>query len=91
MAFGVKSCIGGAGPMTAHNAVLDAKGLKCPLPVLRARKAMQPLQDGGVLRIEATDPGAVGDFVHFCEATGHKLVEQSREGDVYVFLIRKSG
>ncbi len=69
---------------------LDTKGLKCPLPVLRARKAMQALAPGEVLRIEATDPGAVKDFAHFCAATGHRMVEQSETQGVYVFLIRKS-
>ena len=51
-------------------AFLDAKGMKCPLPVLRARKAMQALPVGGLLRIEATDPGADKDFAHFCAAIG---------------------
>jgi tRNA 2-thiouridine synthesizing protein A len=72
-------------------AFLDAKGMKCPLPVLRARKAMQALPAGGLLRIEATDPGADKDFVHFCAATGHELVESGREGEVLRFLIRKRG
>lgn len=70
---------------------LDTKGLRCPLPVLRARKAIKALGPGESLRIEATDPGAVKDFAHFCRATGHTLVEQSAAGGVYVFVIRKSG
>ena len=70
---------------------LDAKGLKCPLPVLRARKAMQGVAPGGLLRVEATDPGADQDFVHFCSAAGHQLVESRRDGDVLHFLIRKAG
>jgi tRNA 2-thiouridine synthesizing protein A len=69
--------------------ILDAKGLKCPLPVLRARKAMKEIPRGEVLQVLATDPGAVTDFAHFCETTGHELVESTREGDVYRFLIRK--
>jgi len=71
-------------------AVLDAKGLKCPLPVLRARRAMKDVPDGELLEVWATDPGAVKDFAHFCEATGHQLVESSQDGDVYRFLIRKA-
>ena len=55
--------------------ILDAKGLKCPLPVLRARKAMKEVAPGGLLQVLATDPGAVKDFAHFCETTGHALVE----------------
>ena len=69
--------------------VLDAKGLKCPLPVLRARKAMKDVRPGELLQVLATDPGAVKDFAHFCETTGHQLVESTQEGDVYCFLIRK--
>lgn len=71
--------------------LLDAKGLKCPLPVLKARKAMRALPTGGVLRVLATDPGAAKDFAHFCKTTGHQLLASSEEGDVLTFDIRKSG
>ncbi len=71
--------------------VLDAQGLLCPLPVLRARRAMKEVAPGGLLRVLATDPGAVKDFRHFCEATGSTLVESSQDGGVYTFLIRKAG
>lgn len=70
--------------------VLDTKGLKCPLPVLRARKALKDVAPGELLRILATDPGSVKDFAHFCDTTGHRLVESGQDGDVYTFLIRKS-
>jgi len=70
--------------------ILDAKGLKCPLPVLRARKAMKEVAPGGLLQVLATDPGAVMDFAHFCKTTGHDLVESKQEGDVFSFLIRKA-
>lgn len=70
--------------------IVDAKGLKCPLPVLRARKAMKEVVAGGLLQVLATDPGAVKDFAHFCETTGCELVESKQEGDVYIFLIRKA-
>ena len=71
---------------------LDATGLICPLPVLRARKAMRDVVPGGLLEVRATDPAAVKDFANFCEATGHTLVE-SRQDDagVYVFVMRKAG
>ena len=59
--------------------LLDAKGLKCPLPVLRARKAMRDVPVGGLLRVLATDPQADQDFRHFCKVTGHDMVEQARE------------
>ncbi|RMD62339.1 MAG: sulfurtransferase TusA family protein [Alphaproteobacteria bacterium] len=69
--------------------VLDAKGLRCPLPVLRARKAMKPLAPGDILEVHATDPGAVQDFRAFCETTGDELVRVSEADGVYVFQIRK--
>jgi tRNA 2-thiouridine synthesizing protein A len=70
---------------------LDARDLKCPLPVLRARKAMKDVPTGGLLEVQATDPGAPADFEAFCETTGHKL-EASEEADgVYTLRIRKSG
>jgi tRNA 2-thiouridine synthesizing protein A len=69
--------------------LLDTRGLKCPLPVLRARKAMQNVAPGGVLRVLATDPGTVRDFQAFCAATGHELVEQAEEAGEFRFRIRK--
>lgn len=70
--------------------VLDTKGLKCPLPVLKARKVLKDVAPGGLLEVLATDPGATKDFAHFCEATGCELVEagEGRDG-VLRFLIRK--
>ena len=70
--------------------ILDAKGLKCPLPVLRARKAMKEVAPGGLLQVLATDPGAVKDFAHFCETTGNQLVENRRDGDVYILTIKRA-
>ena len=70
--------------------VLDVKGLKCPLPVLRANKAIKPLPAGAVLEIHATDPGTVEDFKAYCETTGHELLESRQEAGVYSFVIRKS-
>ena len=68
---------------------LDTKGLKCPLPVLRARRAMKELAADDVLRIEATDPGSVQDFAAFCETTGHELLDSTESDGVYAFRIRK--
>lgn len=70
--------------------ILDAKGLRCPLPVLKARKAMKNLPPGGVLRVFATDPGAVQDFRHFCETTGHVLLASDEAAGVFSFEIEKS-
>jgi tRNA 2-thiouridine synthesizing protein A len=71
--------------------VLDTRGLKCPLPVLRARKAMQGVAPGGVLRVLATDPGTVRDFQAFCVATGHELLDHGEEDGELRFRIRKAG
>ena len=70
-------------------AVLDVKGLKCPLPVLRAKKALAPLEPGAILDVEATDPAALKDFPAFCEMTGNVLLESTAEGEVLRFRIRK--
>ena len=67
---------------------LDAKGLNCPLPILKARKALKEVPAGGTLEILATDPGSVADFEAFCRQTGNELVESKSEGGVYTFLIR---
>ena len=64
--------------MTTHT--LDAKDLTCPLPVLRARKAMKHLAPGDILEVAATDPAAVRDFPAFCEATGNELVSAEQTG-----------
>lgn len=71
--------------------VLDAKGLNCPLPILRAKKAIKELPTGGTLEVLATDPGAVKDFEAFCRTTGNELVEHHVDGNVFVFTIRHIG
>ncbi len=71
--------------------VLDVKGLVCPLPVLRANKAMREVAPGEVLEVLATDPGTVKDFEAFCRTTGHALVASNETDGVYTFLIRKKG
>lgn len=71
--------------------VLDARGLKCPLPILRARKAMKSLADGDVLVVLATDPGAGPDFEAFCATTGHRLVASSERDGVLTIEIAKVG
>lgn len=71
---------------------LDAKGLNCPLPILRAKKAIKGMDTGATLEVEATDPGSVKDFEAFCRVTGNDLLESSEEdGGVYRFLIKKNG
>ena len=70
---------------------LDATGLLCPLPVLKARRALKSVPAGGVLEVLATDPGAVKDFEHFCHTTGCDLLESSEAAGVLRFLLRKPG
>ena len=72
--------------MSEH--LLDAKGLNCPLPILKARKALKDVPSGETLEILATDPGSVADFQAFCRQTGNELVEHSQDDDVYRFLIK---
>ena len=71
--------------------LLDATGLKCPIPVLKARKVVRGLVPGDTLEVLSTDPGSVPDFEAFCETGGHQLVEHSKDGEVFRFLIRISG
>jgi len=69
---------------------LDATGLLCPLPVLKARKRLQSLAAGEVLRVLADDPAAVVDMPHFCAEAGHDLIAADHSGAVQSYLIRKS-
>ena len=70
---------------------VDTKGLNCPIPILRAKKAIVALDAGDVLEVLATDPGAVKDFEAFSRATGHELMESTEDGGVFKFLIKKVG
>jgi tRNA 2-thiouridine synthesizing protein A len=69
--------------------VLDVKGLNCPLPILRAKKALKDVPAGGTLQVLATDPGAVKDFEAFCRTTGNELLESTMQGSVYSFTIKR--
>ncbi|MGB5333057.1 MAG: sulfurtransferase TusA family protein [Woeseiaceae bacterium] len=69
---------------------LDAKGMNCPLPILKAKKALKDVPTDGTLEILATDPGSVADFEAFCRQTGNELMEHSEDGGIYRFLIKKS-
>lgn len=69
---------------------LDARNLNCPLPILKAKRALAEVPAGGVLEVLATDPGSPDDFIAFCDSTGHELLEQSKSNDdVFRFLIRR--
>lgn len=69
---------------------LDLKGLKCPLPVLKTKKAMARLASGARIVIDATDPMAAIDIPHFCNESGHRLVSQDITGDCRRFVIEKA-
>lgn len=70
--------------------LLDLKGLNCPLPVMKTKKALRDLPRGQTLEVLATDPGAVEDFKAFCETTGNQLIESTQNGDTYRFLIKRA-
>ncbi len=69
---------------------LDARGLNCPLPILRAKKALNAMSSGQVLHILATDPGAVKDFQAFAKQTGNQLLESSEANGEFSFMIKKA-
>lgn len=73
----------------AHDQELDASGLNCPLPILRAKKTLNAMSAGQVLHVVATDPGSVKDFDAFAKQTGNELVESREEGGKFHFLIKK--
>lgn len=68
--------------------LLDARGLACPLPVLKAKKAIRKVPADGLLKVLSTDPGSVKDFQAFCDVTGHRLESSSDADGVFEFLIR---
>jgi tRNA 2-thiouridine synthesizing protein A len=68
---------------------LDARGLNCPLPILKAKKALKDVPQGGALEVLATDPGSVADFAAFCRTTGLTLAESGEAAGVFRFVIRR--
>ena len=68
---------------------LDARGLNCPLPILKTKKALAEMTSGEVLRVQATDPGSVRDFQAFAKQTGNELVQQDKAGDVFIFFMKR--
>ncbi|MDM8561461.1 sulfurtransferase TusA family protein [Candidatus Parabeggiatoa sp. HSG14] len=75
--------------MPNHDQELDASGLNCPLPILRAKKTLNGMESGQILRIIATDPGSIKDFDAFAKQTGNDLLESSEEGGKYIFFLKK--
>ena len=68
---------------------LDARGLNCPLPILKTKKALADMTSGQVLRVQATDPGSVRDFQAFAKQTGNHLLEQSQENEIFTFFMQR--
>tara|TARA_Y100000031_G_scaffold141183_1_gene169478 strand:+ start:523 stop:747 length:225 start_codon:yes stop_codon:yes gene_type:complete len=69
---------------------LDTKGMNCPLPILKTRKAIKEIAVGDTLQVLSTDPGSVQDFEAFCRSTGNELLESDEENGIFIFLIRKT-
>lgn len=76
--------------MANFDTELDASGLNCPLPILRAKKALNGMTAGQILHIIATDPGSVKDFEAFAKQTGNELQESREEGGKFYFLMKKN-
>jgi tRNA 2-thiouridine synthesizing protein A len=76
--------------MAEFDQELDASGLNCPLPILRAKKTLAGMDTGQILHIIATDPGSVKDFDAFAKQTGNELLESKEEGGKFYFLIKKA-
>ncbi|MEO7762456.1 MAG: sulfurtransferase TusA family protein [Betaproteobacteria bacterium] len=68
---------------------LDARGLNCPLPILRTKKALNEMQTGNVLKVLATDPASVKDFQAFSKQTGNALIEQSEDEGIFRFFLQR--
>jgi tRNA 2-thiouridine synthesizing protein A len=69
--------------------VLDAKGLACPMPIVKTRKAIKEIESGQILEVQTTDKGAKSDLTAWTKSTGHELVESKEENDVFTFWIKK--
>ena len=75
--------------MQTYDREIDARGLNCPLPILRTKKALNDMESGQVVRVVATDPGSVRDFEAFARQTGNTLVERGEADGAYWFLVKR--
>ena len=76
--------------MTDIDRELDASGLNCPLPILRAKKALSDMERGQILKVVSTDQGSVKDFEAFCKQTNNPLLSSAEEGGKFVFMLKKN-
>jgi tRNA 2-thiouridine synthesizing protein A len=73
-----------------YDVFLDARGLVCPMPLIKARQALMVVGRGATICVLATDPGSVADFTSFCDATGHRLLSSEHKDGVYLYVIEKA-
>lgn len=76
-------------PLVEITQTVDARGLSCPMPIVKTAQLVKSLASGAVIEVLATDPGSVKDFAAWSSATGHELVDQTSDGAVYRFVIRR--
>ena len=76
-------------PVVEISQVIDARGLSCPMPIVKTAQAVKPLPSGAVVELIATDAGSIKDVAAWCRATGNELIDQSSDGSVYRFVIRR--
>ena len=76
-------------PVIEITQTIDARGLSCPMPIVKTAQAVRALPSGAVVELVATDPGSIKDIAAWCRATGNELVEQTSDGAVYHFVIRR--
>jgi tRNA 2-thiouridine synthesizing protein A len=73
-----------------YDVFLDARGLVCPMPLIKTRQALMVVGRGATICVLATDPDSVADFTNFCDATGHKLLSREQKDDLYLYVIEKA-
>ena len=76
-------------PVIEISQSIDARGLSCPMPIVKTAQAVKALTSGSVVELLATDPGSIKDVAAWCKSTGNELVEQTSDGAVYRFVIRR--
>jgi tRNA 2-thiouridine synthesizing protein A len=76
-------------PVVEITQLVDARGLSCPMPIVKTAQAMKPLSPGAVIEVLATDPGSIKDIAAWARVTGNELIEQTSDGAVYRFVIRR--
>ena len=76
-------------PVLEVSQLIDARGLSCPMPIVKTAQAVKTIASGALVEVLATDPGSTKDFLAWCRSTGNELVEQSEDGGIFRYLIRK--